>query len=106
MISITLSGKTDTNLFEDSMCKFIYLLKYVCNPKSNTSGDFPDICEREQNRQKCELPNTFPAEVKKKPLFQLSFRGDQRTEAGEGREQYNIQQKAAAPGPGRGGFES
>ena len=62
-------NKTDTNLFEDSICKFIYLLKYVCNPKSNTSGAFPDICEREQNRQKCELPNTFPAEVKKSLYF-------------------------------------
>lgn len=61
--------KTDTNLFQDSIYKFIYLLKYVCNPQINTSRAFPDICEREQNRQKCELLNTIPAEVKKRLYF-------------------------------------
>ena len=45
------------------------LLKYVCNPQINTSRAFPDICEREQNRQKCELLNTIPAEVKKRLYF-------------------------------------
>lgn len=61
-------------LREFLICKFTYLLKFICNPKVNTCSNIVVICGHAQNGEKPEEPDThIPSCGTTRQSFAFSF---------------------------------